>query len=185
VIPLIQKVIFIKNGINKPKYKFDFNPQTNDTIKADCKCLPLRDHSISSLMFDPPFVIGVGPSLKTKVKGRNIITNRFGSFKNYSELFSFYKNSLNEFYRILDDKAILIFKCQDVVASGKNHFSHCYILNKSYDIGFYPKDLFVLTAKNRISAFSKKKWHTQKHARKFHSYFWVFTKKRCKIDYYF
>lgn len=41
--------------------------------------------------------------------------------------------------------------------------------------------MFVLLAKNRIVADWQAK--NQKHARKFHSYFLVFEKKKSKIDY--
>jgi hypothetical protein len=69
---------------------------------------------------------------------------------------------------------VLIFKCQDKVSGGKQYFSHCFIKEEAEKIGFYPKDLFILLAKNRIMA----DWQVenQKNARKFHSYFWVFEK---------
>ena len=46
--------------------------------------------------------------------------------------------------------------------------------------GFYPKDLFILMAKQRLISGKVK---NQQHARKFHSYFLVFEKKKSKIDY--
>lgn len=41
-------------------------------------------------------------------------------------------------------------------------------------LGFYPKDLFILLAKSRLVADWQK--NSQKNARKYHSYFWVFEK---------
>jgi hypothetical protein len=79
----------------------------------------------------------------------------------------------------------LVFKCQDVVCSGKNHFTHCLIMNMALSIGYYPKDLFVLMTKNRLNSFNNEKWTTQYHARKHHSYFWVFQKIENKVDYSF
>lgn len=58
--------------------------------------------------------------------------------------------------------------------------SHVFIINEAENAGFYTKDLFVLLAKNRIVANWQK---NQKHARKFHSYFLVFEKKKSKINY--
>jgi hypothetical protein len=52
-------------------------------------------------------------------------------------------------------------------------------------VGFYPKDLFILMAKNRINSFNGEKWKNQYHARKHHSYFWVFQKSKCKVNYEF
>lgn len=61
------KGIFYK-GLEEytPKLKFDINPQTEDTTKADCRHLPLENSSINSIIFDPPFVIGSGPSLNSR-----------------------------------------------------------------------------------------------------------------------
>jgi len=50
------------------------------------------------------------------------------------------------------------------------------------EMGFYPKDLFILLAKHRINSFGSK-WSKQEHARKHHSYFWIFQKVRPKVDY--
>ena len=59
--------------------------------------------------------------------------------------------------------------------------SHVFVMNEAVKAGFYPKDLFILLAKNRITA----DWQTrnQKHARKFHSYFWVFEKNGKEVMY--
>lgn len=173
------KGVFYKN-LKQPIYKFDINPQTKDTIKASSVQLPLPDNSIESLMFDPPFVMGSGPSMNKIKEGQNMIAHRFGMFKNYKELFSYYKDSIKEFSRVIKDNGTLIIKCQDCVCSGLNHFSHCYIMNIGIEYGFYPKDLFILNAKSRIISGKVK---NQKHARKFHSYFWVFKKEKCKINY--
>jgi hypothetical protein len=69
---------------------------------------------------------------------------------------------------------VLIVKTQDTVSSGKQWFSHLYIMNEAERIGFYNKDLFILLAKNRIIGHNHK---NQKHARKFHSYFIVLKKQ--------
>lgn len=124
------------------------------------------------MMFDPPFVIGSGPSLKEDKENQNVILKRFGGFRTGQELWKFYSESLKEFHRILKPKGKLIFKCQDVVACGKQWFSHVFIMNEANGM-FKCKDLFVLNAKNRLISGKIKK---QRHARKFHSYFLVFEK---------
>ena len=85
------KGAFYRN-IPEPKFKFDLSPQTKDTIKADCKYLPLKNESINSIMFDPPFVIGVGPSLYGNDNTQCKISKRFGAFKSNNELEIFYLN---------------------------------------------------------------------------------------------
>ena len=82
---------------------------------------------------------------------------------------------------VLNKNGILIFKCQDKISSGKQYMSHCFIYNEAVKVGFYPKDMFVLLAKNRLVADWQKK--NQKNSRKFHSYFWVFEKSNKEITY--
>ena len=172
---------FYKNtGIKEPKYKFDILPQIAGVEFGDCRNLPLLDCSIECLMFDPPFLATTGKSLKEN-SDNNIINKRFGVYPSENELHQFYIDSLKEGYRVLKENGILIFKCQDKVSSGKQYMSHVFIMNEAIKIGFYPKDLFILLAKNRIIADWQVK--NQKNARKFHSYFWVFEKCNKKINY--
>ena len=167
------------NEIIRPKYNYDIIPQYDYVQKADSRNLPLEDNSINSIMFDPPFLATTGKSLKED-KNNNLINKRFGVYNNEIELHQMYKDSLKEFYRVLDKNGILIFKCQDKVSSGKQYLSHVFIINEAVELGFYPKDLFVLIAKTRLIADWQK---NQKHSRKFHSYFLVFEKNNKKIKY--
>lgn len=177
--PTYSKGNFYKNtGITKPKYRFDILPQ-DDVEYGDSRMLPLENKSISCEMFDPPFLATTGKSLTQK--GGNIINKRFGVYPSEKELHQLYTDSMVESYRVLKDDGILIFKCQDKVSSGKQYMSHVFIMNEALKIGFYPKDLFILLAKNRIVADWQLK--NQKNARKFHSYFWVFQKCGRKINY--
>jgi hypothetical protein len=52
-------------------------------------------------------------------------------------------------------------------------------LNMAMEIGYYPRDLFVLITKQRINSFGTK-WLKQEHARKHNSFFWVFEKNHKK-----
>jgi len=175
--PTYSKGNFYK-AIPEPKLKFDISPGCSGVIKSDCRQLPLSDESLHSLMFDPPFLATKGKSLQAK--SGNIINKRFSVFPDEKSLHQFYIDSLKEFYRVIKPNGFLIFKCQDKVSSGKQYFSHVFVHNKAIEIGFYPKDLFILLAKNRIVA----NWQrNQQHARKFHSYFWVLQKKSRHIQY--
>lgn len=167
-------------GIKEPKYKFDINPQVDGVEYGDSRNLPLSDNSIDCMMFDPPFLATTGKSLNEN-KNNNIINKRFGVYSSEKELHQFYVDSLKEAYRVLNKNGILIFKCQDKISSGKQYMSHCFIYNEAIKVGFYPKDMFVLLAKNRLVADWQKK--NQKNSRKFHSYFWVFEKSNKEITY--
>lgn len=165
-------------GIELPEYRFDISPQRSDVQKADVRNLPLPNNSISCMMLDPPFLATRGSSLSTG--NGNLISRRFGVYPDEKRLHQCYCDMLKEAYRVLKDKGILIFKCQDKVSSGRQYMSHVFICNAAMDGGFYPKDLFILLAKNRIVA----DWQrNQKHARKFHCYFWVFQKNGGEIKY--
>lgn len=167
------------SGIEVPELRFDIKPQAEGVIQADARHLPLEDESISCMMFDPPFLATTGKSL-TEGQG-NIINRRFGVFPDEQLLHRFYVEAMVEAHRVLKPQGILIFKCQDKVSSGKQYWSHCFIMNEAVKIGFYPKDLFILLAKNRLVA----DWQArnQRNARKFNSFFWTFQKNNKRIDY--
>lgn len=166
---------FYKNGIKEPIYKFDIHPQKPGVTEAMAEALPLKDDSIKTMIFDPPFLSTTGPSLSNKKDGQNEMVNRFGCYPTEKELFIFYKKALTEFKRIIIPNGILIIKCQDKISSGKQYISHNFIINYAEKLGFYTKDLFILLAKNRLTP----QWQIdgQRNARKHHSYFIVFQKK--------
>lgn len=179
--PTYSKGNFYNNtGIKPPKYRYDIEPQIAGVEVSDCRDLPLQNNSLDCIIFDPPFLATTGQSLKSN-DSNNIINKRFGVYTNEKELHKFYVDSLAEFHRVLKDKGILIFKCQDKISSGKQYLSHVFIVNEAVRIGYYPKDLFVLLAKNRIVADWQVK--NQKNARKFHSYFLVLEKSKKRIEY--
>lgn len=157
----------IYKGLPQPKIKMDLFPQTNDTIQANIKDLPIKSRSIKSIICDLPFCFSVhGKTLE------NISAKRFGMFQTYQDFEDTYKGALREFHRILKPQSIVVVKCQDYSDS---HFyqSHVWICNWAEEIGFKVKDLFVLVwTKGRI-------WNPnlkQRVSRKFHSYYWVFGK---------
>lgn len=164
--------------IPQPKYKFDINPQTEDTVKASAEKLPFEDGIVKSIIFDPPFLAGENQEKKNS----GIICTRFGQFKYIPILWEWYDECLQEFYRILKDGGVLVIKCQDTVSSSKQYLSHCTIMNFAVSYGFYPKDLFILLAKSRIIG---GRHHKQQHSRKFHCYYMVFFKETNKVEYYF
>jgi len=159
---------FYKKGLTKPKYKFDIEPQTKEVVKSCSTNLPLNDNSINVLMFDPPFMFG-----KHGKTDENIMAKRFSMYDKWEDLRWHYKNSLLEFSRVLKSKGILIFKCQDYTDS-KTTLTHNYVYKWAKKVGFYAKDLFMLLSKGAIANKNLK----QRHARKYHSYFYVFELQR-------
>ena len=168
-----------ETGIEKPELRFDIRPQAEGVEMADARDLPLPDDSLSCMILDPPFLATKGKSLMEGDGNR--INRRFGVYPDEKSLHQCYVEMLREAYRVLIPDGILIVKCQDKVSSGKQYMTHVFVMDTAVEAGFYPKDLFVLIAKNRLVA----DWQTrhQKHARKFHCYFWVFQKTDRRIEY--
>ncbi len=165
--PMYFKGNFYKE-IPKPDYCYDINPLSEDVLGGDATNLHwIKDNIISSMILDPPFMFGIhGKS------DRYYSSKTHGIFKNFQELEKLYKKIIQEAYRILKPKGILIFKCQDYTDS-KTTMTHCLVYNWATELGFYAKDLAILwLPKNKIYN-SKLK---QRHLRKTHSYFWIFIK---------
>ena len=129
--------------------------------------LPLTDGLVNSVVFDPPFMFGTHGQTKN-----NIMTKRFTMFDSWGELEDMYKKSLREFYRVLAKGGIVAFKCQDYTDS-RTTLTHCFVHNWAVEIGFKTEDIFIMVFKGgRV-------WNsnlTQKHARKYHSYWFVLRK---------
>ena len=173
---------FWKN-LPEPKIKTDLYPINDTIIKANSESLPFDDKIMNTIMYDPPFVIA-GKTYRENKEGSSMIAKRFEGYETYNKLTENYYKTLKELYRICNDDGLVVMKCQDTVTGGKNHFTHVMIMNMALNIGFYPRDLFILVAKMRINSFGTK-WTKQEHARKHHCYFWVLEKTKPRVKYLF
>ena len=155
------------NKFPKPTHKFDISPRVKGVKEGDCRDLSqwLKDSSVTSIIFDPPFLCGGGKN--------GIMHRKYGTFESPGALTTFVGTSLHEFNRILISGGILAVKCMDFVYGRKNYFFHITVHDLAAARGFVALDLFILISKNRVMQWNLK---TQQHARKFHSYFWVFRK---------
>ena len=101
------------------------------------------------------------------------IAQERSSLVNERDLKEMYIESMSEFYRVLSDKGLLIFKCQDLVYNHKQFLTHVFVINRAEIEGFFCHDCIVLIRDNvLLSAHIQK----QQHARKTHSYYLVFSK---------
>ena len=154
--------------LEKPLYKMDKFSCNKNIIQNDIlNGIPLPNNSINSIVFDPPFMFG-----KHGKTDENIMTKRFTMFDSWKDLEKMYKKSLSEFYRIIKKGGIVAFKCQDYTDS-KTTLTHCFIHNWAIEIGFNVEDLFIMVFSGGRIWNSKLK---QRHARKYHSYWFVFKK---------
>jgi hypothetical protein len=163
-------------GIQEPVFKFDISPQVDGVVAADSCNVPLPDNSVTSVMFDPPFLTYVRAAREGN--GNMVMAKRFGGYWKYDELEQHYKGTLVEAVRVLKKKGIMVFKCQDIIHNHKMHCTHVNVINWAAEAGLRLKDLFILPVKHRMpipeqEGVAKKQ---QKHARIYHSYFLVFEK---------
>lgn len=160
--------------IQQPRYIYDINSYSATSrdievkqmpLHIDCRDMPLADGSVTSLIFDPPF-------LQTTGKG-SIIKDRFGSYATMQELWEMYRDAIEEFSRVLRVGGILIVKMQNTVMSGKQWWNVDYI-NRLCLSGYDKVDEFVLLAKHRMPQHNM---ISQRHARKYHCFFTVYRRR--------
>lgn len=163
--PMYFKGNFYKDGVNSPKYKFDLNPQSEDVRKADATNLPLESSSVSSMILDPPFLFGIHGKTRQYYSSKTHTI-----FQDFAELECCYRGILVEAKRVLKSKGVLIFKCQDYTDS-KTTMTHAFVYNWATELGFFAKDLAILVKPNKVYNGNT----TQRHFRKIHTYFWIFT----------
>jgi hypothetical protein len=169
--PTFGRGLFYRYALEPPRLRFDLSPRSPDVVAADVRRLPLRDSSVTSVMFDPPFLDGA-----SRKEPRGKMPTQYSYWKGWMPgLLRFYVEALAEIRRVLRPKGILYFKCQDCVSGRSNFFNHVHIHNEAARLGFRPRDLFILLAKNRPLQWNLFK---QIHARKYHCYFWVLEKRK-------
>lgn len=153
---------------------------------VDCRDLPYEDGQVDCVVLDPPYMEGFYRVDENTLAGggthgsfRSYYSNGAetpaGSAKYHAAVLAMYVASGKEASRVLRPKGILIVKCQDEVSAGKQWLTHVEIVNAYVENGFYARDLFVVVRANRPAA---SRILNQVHARKNHSYFLVFEKKR-------
>lgn len=151
----------------------DINPNKGKN-SYDFQRLPYIDDSFDCVIFDPPYI----PNHKTDSVIKDSLSDRYGldaipRMRNVEEVYEVYQRGMAEAQRILKPEGIMIVKCMDQVDGGKNKFLHCWIHDHAQWIGLIAEDLFIMARK------ASPMRHThQIHARKNHSYFWVFRKMK-------
>lgn len=131
---------------------------------TDFRDLPYDDNSFNHSVIDPPYARIT--NLKGMVDCYN--TTRFTS---HEDIIRLYENGLKELVRITKEDGYILCKCQDEICGCKQRWSHIEIFNIALELGLYPKDLFIL-----VNEKNPKPTYKQQHARKTHSYLWIFQK---------
>jgi hypothetical protein len=154
---------------------------------VDCRALPYADGEMDCVVLDPPYMEGLyrtDDSLAGKGTHEAFQENYSNgarpqeiSAKWHDAVLEMYVQAAIEAKRVLRGGGTLIVKCQDEVSAGVQRLTHIEIIVNLNLLGFYAKDLFVLTRTNRPGVSRVVK---QIHARKNHSYFIVFVKGAAK-----
>jgi hypothetical protein len=157
---------------------------------VDCRALPHAPASLDALVLDPPYMEGMYRREVDHMAGS-------GSHAAFRRAYSaatatasvadaprwhdagvdLYARAGREAARVLRPGGAFIVKCQDEVSANTQRLTHVELITGYESLGFYCKDLFVLVRANS-PAVSRLK--TQVHARKNHSYFLVFEKRRAR-----
>lgn len=161
---------------------------TDIAMGVDCRALPYENGSIDCVVLDPPYMEGFyrgkdehkagsgthSAFRKAYSNGDEVNENYKGTRKWHGAVTDMYFRAGAEAFRVLRHKGVLITKCQDEVSAGRQWFTHVEIINQYELLGFYSKDLFVVTRPNKPGV---SRIIDQKHARKNHSYFLIFVKE--------
>jgi hypothetical protein len=158
----------------EPPLRFDIDPKFPFISTADVLRLPLAAGSVSSAIFDPPFIAG-------NSAGGGIMGDRFGFFPTLEEMYSFFGAGLAELGRVISRYGLLVVKCQDLIFGRSNYPILPVVYHLALAAGFYPRDVFVLVNEHLPTRANMRE---QNHARKAHTYFVVFTRSDKRSRYF-
>jgi tRNA G10 N-methylase Trm11 len=147
---------------------------------TDCRKLPYSSGTIDAVVIDPPYMEGATTNSAYKT-GATAFSDYYGLHhikqsgdRYHGSILRLYLEACREATRVLATPGVLIVKCQDEVCAGKQRLTHVEIINAlAHD--WHCKDIFVVVRSNRPGVSRIKK---QIHARKNHSYFLVFNRRR-------
>lgn len=143
---------------------------------CDFRTLPYANASVDVVVLDPPYVHSPGQHM-TDPRYNNAATTR-GFY--HDDIMNLYREGMVEALRVLRDDGLIWVKSKDQVMSGQQRWSMVDLHNIAVnELGLYAQDFFVLVPTSRTSA---GRWKVQKHARKNHSFMWIFRKREVKIE---
>jgi len=162
------------------------------TSGVDCRSLPYDDNSLDALVLDPPYMEGLHRPKVDHLAGSGTHDSFRHAYSNgaatehvgdrprwHDAVAALYVDAGREAYRVVRPNGVVVVKCQDEVSANKQRLTHVEIITAYEAMGFYTKDLFVVVRTNRPVVSRLKR---QVHARKNHSYFLVFEKRKTRIS---
>ncbi|HIR37591.1 MAG TPA: winged helix-turn-helix domain-containing protein [Candidatus Limisoma gallistercoris] len=159
--------VFYRN-LPQPSMKYDKYPQLDDVLYLE-QAYDIENGSLHSVVVDLPFIV----KNSEKDAQSSMIAQRFNCFYSVEELYQANVDMLNLAYCKLQKGGYLIMKTMDFVYGTKQYWVSNFVQDKAAATGFILEDTFILVSKHKILS---AKIGEQRHARKFHSYFFVFKK---------
>lgn len=157
---------------NTDTSRFDFSPSDIITCPDnpyDFKDLPYKTGSYHHVIFDPPYMHNAGKPLVDS-RYQNAATTK-GMY--HDDILVLYAQGMKEGRRVLKKDGLLWVKCKDEIESSVQRMSIVEIHDIAVRVlRMTVKDLFVLIP----SSLPPIQVKNQKHARKNHSYLWLFKK---------
>lgn len=132
--------------------------------EIDFRNLPYEDESFNHSVIDPPY------ARISNLKGMVDCYNTSNDVT-HASILELYEQGLKELKRITKSKGRIFCKCQDEIEGCRQKYTHIEIFDLAKGLGLYARDLFVL-----VNDRTPKIYYDQQHARKNHSYLWVFEK---------
>ena len=147
---------------------------------VDCRRLPYEPAEIDAVVLDPPYMEGETRNTAYQ-SGQQAFSRYYGlreikqsGDRYHGAILRLYLEACCEAARVLKPSGVLIVKCQDEVCANKQRLTHVEIIN-ALSAEWHCKDLFIVVRTNRPVV---SRLRRQVHARKNHSYFLVFEKRK-------
>jgi hypothetical protein len=157
--------------VRKRKYDLQL-PMELELRCMDFRKLDYSDGSIDVVVFDPPYTHNPGNHV-TEKNYRLAATTR-GMY--HRDIIELYRQGMQEATRVIKPEGGQVWvKCKDEIESGIQRWSHVEIYEIARELGMFARDLFVLVPTSRVGP---SRWKRQLHARKTHSYLWIFERPR-------
>jgi len=117
---------------------FDTNPDRGVAV-ADLAALPLADHSVGSVLLDPPYRLGGKPTSNHS----GGMDDRYGidRYRPADTVANMYRSGIIEAARIVRNGGYVLIKCQDQISSGRLHLQTVDVITVGKEIGLKVVDL--------------------------------------------
>ena len=158
------------NIIDAPRLKFDKYPQRMDVLPL-IEANDIPSYSLHSIVIDLPFIVNANS--KGGFSEHSKIAKRFDFFTSEEELYKANNDMIELSYDKLSKGGFLIMKVMDVCGPNGQIWVAHHVHNKAIECGFSLDDIFILIARSK---YLHTNGQIQRHARKYHSYFFVFRK---------